>query len=29
MRTDTYELTNNTWNTIEWNTDNGYTNDEI
>ena len=27
MRTDTYELTNNTWNTIEWNTYNGYTND--
>ena len=25
MRTDTHELTNNTWNTIEWNSDNGYT----
>ena len=29
MRTDTYELTNITWNTIEWNSDNGYTNDEF
>ena len=28
MRTDTYELTNNTWNIIKWNTDDGYTNDE-
>ena len=28
MRTDTYELTNNTWNNIEWNANDGYTNDE-
>ena len=28
MRTDTHELTNNTWDTFEWNSDNGYTNDE-
>ena len=28
MRTDTYELTNNTWNDIDWNTNDGYTNDE-
>ena len=27
MRTDTYELTNNTWNNIEWNANDGYTND--
>ena len=29
MRTDTYELTNSTWNNIGWNTNDGYTNDEI
>ena len=28
MITDTYELTNNTWNNIEWNANDGYTNDE-
>ena len=28
MRTDTYELTNNRWNNIEWNANDGYTNDE-
>ena len=27
-RTDTYELTNNTWNNITWDADNGYTNQE-
>ena len=28
MKTETYELTNNTWNNIHWNTNDGYTNDE-
>ena len=28
MRTDTYELNNNTWNNIDWNINDGYTNDE-
>ena len=28
MRTETYELTNNTWNNLHWNTNDGYTNDE-
>ena len=28
MRMDTYELTNNTWNNIDWTTNDGYTNDE-
>ena len=27
IRTDTYELINNTWNNIEWNANDGYTND--
>ena len=27
--TETYELTNNTWNNIHWNTNDGSTNDEI
>ena len=27
MNTDVYELTNNTWNTIERDADNGYTNE--
>ena len=29
MRTDTYELTNTIWNNLHWNTNDGYTNDEI
>ena len=28
VRTDTYELTNNTWNGIQWDVDNGYINEE-
>ena len=28
MITDTYELTNNTWNNIEWSANDGYTNEE-
>ena len=28
VRTDTYELTNNTWNNIQWDADNGYLNEE-
>ena len=28
MITDTYKLTNNAWTTIEWNANDGYTNDE-
>ena len=28
IRTYVYELNNNTWNTIEWDADNGYINEE-
>ena len=28
MRTETYELTNNTWNNVHWNINGGYTNGE-
>ena len=28
IRTDVYELNNNTWNTIEWDADNGHINEE-
>ena len=28
MRTETYELTNDTWNNLHWNTNDGYTDDE-
>ena len=28
MRTETYELINNTWTNIKWNTNDGYTNGE-
>ena len=28
IRTEVYELDNNTWNTIEWDADDGYTNEE-
>ena len=28
MRTETYELINNTWKNIKWNTNDGYTNDD-
>ena len=28
VRTDTYELTSHTWNTIQWDADNGYFNEE-